>query len=175
MAEPQFGNVIHQLVRQFPVVHELAFRSAPPRAEMDFVDGHRLVQPVGAFAPIQPIPVTPGVSIGFGNEGGGAGTYFEMLAVGVGFQQDCAAVAVADFEFVQIARVQIGDEQFPHAAAAADPHGVNPAVPAVEVADHADPFGIGRPYGEQDARDAIGLMQVRAQEPVGVPVLALAE
>ena len=175
MAEAHVLGVVHQLPGRFPVVQELAFGAAPPRTQMDFVDGHRLVQPVGGFTLLQPLGVAPRVGVGFGDDGGGARPHLELLAVGVGLEKDRPAVAVADFKLVQIAGAQIGNEQFPDAAAAAHPHRMHPAIPAIEVADDADPFGVGRPGRKQHAGDAVGFVRVRAQETVGVPVLAFAE
>ena len=148
VTETGFLDVLHQLVRQFPIVQEFAFRPAPPRADMDLVDGHRLMQPVGLLAPFQPVGIAPGIDVRLGDDGGGAGTQLELLAVGIGLQHDRAAIAVADLELVQIARAHVGDEQLPYAAAATHPHGVDSTVPAVEIADHADPFGAGCPHRE---------------------------
>jgi hypothetical protein len=142
-------------MRHFAVVQELAFRPAPPRTQMDFVDRHRPMQPVGSFAVRPAIPHRARRSYRFWHDGGGAGPHFKLLAVGVRLQQDRAAVAVADFKLVQIAGAEVRNEQFPDAAAAAHPHLVNPSVPAVEAADDADPFGAGRPYCEQDAGDSV--------------------
>jgi hypothetical protein len=49
------------------------------------------------------------------------------------------------------------------------------AVPAVEIADHADPLGIGRPDREQRPGDPGHLVRPGAQQAVGVAVPALAE
>src|SRR5688500_4773315 len=47
-------------------------------------------------------------------------------------------------------------------------------VPAVEVADHADSFRVGRPHGEVDPRDAFVLDAVRAEHLISVKQVALA-
>ena len=77
---------------------------------MHFINRHGLVQPVGGLALVEPLGIAPGIGAGFGDDGGGAGPQFEVLAVGIGFQQDGAAVAVAEFKLVEIAGAEIGDE-----------------------------------------------------------------
>src|SRR3954468_15227796 len=53
--------------------------------------------------------------------------------------------------FVELAGAQSGHENLPEAAAEDLAHRHAPAVPAVELADHADPPSIGRPDREGDA------------------------
>ena len=84
-------------------------------------------------------------------------------------------MAVANLEFIQGAGFQVGDEQFPYAGGAAGAHRVDTPVPAIEIPHHADPFRIRRPYREKDPAHLIHYPGVGAQEPVGMPVLALAE
>ena len=129
---------------------------------MDLVDGHRAVQPVGVFALFHPSRVTPGIGIGPGDDGGGAGAQLELLTVRIGFQEDRAGGAAADFELVQIAWAYVGYEQLPYPAATAYPHRMNASVPAIETAYHTHSFGIGCPDREQDTSYSIYLMAVRA-------------
>ena len=70
---------------------------------------------------------------------------------------------------------EAGDEELPDADVAARPHRVAPAVPAVEVADDADAPRVRRPDRERMPATPSATWHVRAEEPVGVPVLALAE
>ena len=49
------------------------------------------------------------------------------------------------------------------------------AVPAVEVADHADPLGVRRPHGEAGAAHAVRRADVRAELVIDAPLIALAE
>ncbi len=142
---------------------------------MDFVDRHRTVQPVAVLALVQPLAVIPGVIVGLGDDGGGAGPQLEVLPVGVGLEQNRAAVAMTDFKLVHVAGAEVRDEQFPDPATAAHPHRVHPAIPAVEAADDADPFGARCPNRKQHPGHAIGLVRMRAEEAIGVPVFALAE
>src|SRR5699024_9147866 len=56
-----------------------------------------------------------------------------------------------DLELVQVSGAQVGHEQFPHTAGAEAAHGVTDAVPVVEVADEANPTGVGCPHSEPGA------------------------
>ena len=50
-----------------------------------------------------------------------------------------------------------------------------PAIPAVEIADDARALGIRRPRGERDAVDSVDRRQLRAEHPIRLAQLALAE
>ncbi len=63
-------------------------------------------------------------------------------------------------------------EQLPHPGAVAQPHGMAPPVPHVEVADHRDAAGIRRPHRKAHARHAVDLGDGGA-EPFGqIPMRA---
>ena len=66
-------------------------------------------------------------------------------------------------------------EQFPHAGSAEAPHHVPPAVPVVEVADHAHSLGVRRPDGTRRAVDAFDLAKLRAQLVVKPQLVPLAD
>ena len=57
-------------------------------------------------------------------------------------------VGADDFVFVEGAFAELGDEDLPHPGAGTLAHGVAPAVPGVEIADHRDAARVGRPYRE---------------------------
>ena len=82
---------------------------------------------------------------------------------------------MADLELVERALAQPGHEQFPEAAGDVLPHGVAAAVPVVEVADHADAGGVGRPDGEVHALDAVDGAELRPQPVVALPVPAFVQ
>jgi hypothetical protein len=88
---------------------------------------------------------------------------------------DAAAFTVADFILVQDPAAETGNEQFPYAASSSRAHRMYPTVPAIEIPHHADPLGVRGPDHETHAIDTIGVVAVRAQHPVTVPVTALAE
>src|SRR5688572_5450726 len=91
----------------------------------------------------------------------------------VRFQWKQPSVRPFDLELVELAAVEVGQEQLPHAGLDALAHRVSAAVPIVEVADHADPPGIRRPHREADAFDAIHLDQLRAEALVDLEMRSL--
>jgi len=62
---------------------------------------------------------------------------------------------VQDFKFIQCTFSQAGDKNFPDAAISQATHRMTATIPLVEIADHADTLGIGRPGGEDDAVDTV--------------------
>ena len=86
-----------------------------------------------------------------------------------------AAVRAAHLELVVRPLLHAGQEDFPDAAAEQLAHRVHAAVPAVEIADDADPPGVGRPDGEGAAAHAADLLEVRAELVVEAVVIALGE
>ena len=58
---------------------------------------------------------------------------------------------------------------------ASHPHRVAAAVPVVEIADHADPPGIGRENGETNAAHTIELKRMRAELIVEAQIRAFAQ
>ena len=66
-----------------------------------------------------------------------------------------------------------GQKQLPHAAAEQLSHRINPAVPAVEIANNADALRIGRPNGEVNTGRIAERAQVSAKFFVDLPMLAL--
>ena len=79
-----------------------------------------------------------------------------------------------DLVFVLVAGARAGDEDFP-VAVAAHPHGVAPAVPEIEIADHADAARVGREHHEGHAIDAFELHRMGAELVVELEMRALAE
>ncbi len=84
-----------------------------------------------------------------------------------------AAIGSDDLEFVEIARTDLGQEDFPDPVMIA--HRVDPAVPSVEVADHADPVGVRSPDREGDPVDLAEGPRMRAHRFPETAVGALAE
>ena len=148
------------------------FEHAPPGAEMNLVDRD------GAFDPFAPRPLRKPVCVvefvaRLVNDRGRRGGRFHPLREGIAFHQQAAA-ARANFVLVIDSRADAGNEQLPHARAAERTHHVDPPVPAVEIADHADAGRVGRPHRERHAADACHLADVRAELVVRTVVLLLA-
>ena len=92
-----------------------------------------------------------------------AGRSSERKAKGSAFKRQAHAIGADDLELVGPALADVGQEDLPDAGVLAQPHRVAAAVPVVEVADHRDPAGIGRPDREMDAEGALVLDQMRAE------------
>ena len=87
-----------------------------------------------------------------------------------------AAVRLLELEFVVRAFADAGQENFPDAAAEQLAHRMHAAVPAVEIADHADALRIRRPDVEASCRCTPSIsVEMRAEFVVELPVLALGE
>ena len=82
--------------------------------------------------------------------------------VGVGLELLVPGEAGTDVVLVRRALAETGDEDFPDTAIAAA-HGMAAGVPIVELAGDGDTYGVGRPHGEANAGDAIGVCDVRAE------------
>ena len=72
-----------------------------------------------------------------------------------------------------VARAYLGEEDFPDPSGA-HAHGMPPFVPIVKVADNADYFRVGRPYGEADTLHAQARNHVRTHGAVALILRSLA-
>ena len=154
-------RIWHQLIGQLGPGEEAiaVLHLAPPGAQVHLVDRDWRVERVGAAALgrrrqrcRQPR-----------DDAGGLWAHLGLQRVGVGLERQQAAVACAQFVLVMRAAADARQEQLPHAALAAQPHRVAPAVPVVEVADDGDARGVGRPDGEAGAGHAVLDRQPRPQ------------
>ena len=148
---------------------------ARPRAEVDFVDRHRAVEPgLAAGAIDEPLRVAPRV-VGLRDDRRRQRRQLEAEAVGIGLEQQLAELRRSNLELVVLAVARAGDEDLPDAARLEPPHRVDAAVPRVEVADDADALGVGRPDAEMHAGGLADAHRVRAELVVDARVLALRE
>ena len=92
----------------------------------------------------------------------------------IGLLKQCARLRL-DLVLVDRPIAEVRDEQFPDAGAAALAQRMRPAIPAVEVADHAHALSVGRPYGENDACGATVFDDVGAELLIRAEVVALVE
>ncbi len=93
---------------------------------------------------------------------------------GIGLEDE-RPVGRHQLELVAVAGLGTGDEQLPHPRPAQHAHGVDPTVPAVEVAHHPQGPGRRRPHRERCSPDALVLPHVGAHDPPERLVAALAE
>src|SRR6476469_4014860 len=141
---------------------------------MHFIDAERFFVQVALGPRVHPIAVIPLVALEVVNHRGG---FFPPLAEKserVGLQQKCALLR-PNLEFVMGALLHAGQKQFPNAAPEQAPHRVHPAVPPIEVADHADALSVRRPDGEISAFDVADLPEMRAELFVKLEMISLGE
>src|SRR5690348_14290493 len=100
------------------------------------------------------------------------GAKLRAEGVGVGLERKDVSVGADDFVFVDGAFGKFREEKFPDAGGTARTHGMNAAVPAVEIADHAHAICAGGPDGKVDPADAVDSFQMRSEFLVRVVVAA---
>jgi hypothetical protein len=83
-------------------------------------------------------------------------------------------VKTDNFEFVDSAFAKLRHEQFPDAGRTTKAHGIDAAIPAIEIADQADATSVGSPDGKMNAGDAVNGLYMRAKLFVGVVMATLA-
>ena len=178
MGEPHRRHVVGELLGELAVVEEaVAFCGhAAPRPEVHLVDGHRRGVAGPAAALGHPVGVLPLVAVeAVDHRGGARGVGLEGEGEGIGLQRQRLARSGDDLVLVARALGHAGDEELPDAVAGMQAHRVAAAVPAVPVADHADPLGVGRPHREDHAVDLLDARGVGAELVVDAVVRALAE
>src|SRR3990172_11180817 len=155
MRDPQLRDVGHELRRQLAVgeIAEFLFRPAPPRSQMHLVNGDRRLGAVDATARLHPAFVTRRRARRRAGDRGGPRRRLRMEGERIRLERQQIPLAAQDLVLVALAGAEAGDEYLPPTALAAQPHRVAPPVPAVEIADDADPAGAGRPPREAEAAD----------------------
>ena len=73
---------------------------------MHFVHRHRRVLPVAALTGFHPRAIIPGVGFARGDDRSGPRAQLKSLSVGIGLEEDVAAVPVTDFVLVDMARIR---------------------------------------------------------------------
>src|SRR5262249_19887199 len=134
---------------------------APPRPEVNLVDRDWSRSGVGSLGSSR----GPWNRVEVDHDRGGLRPDLGGEGDRIRFQRHPLPVRPDDLVFVAIAGFGVGHEDFPKAVAA-HPHGVAAAIPAVEVADHADAPRTGREHRETDAWYALEHHRVGAELPV---------
>ena len=168
-----FLYVGDQLVGQLAVAVEGAVRLALPGAEVHLIDVDRALQHVAPRLAGEVEAVVPLVAVELVDAARGLGQAAGLHAVGVGLPH-AAAVAVVDENFVSSAWLGVNREGLPHALGDAV-HGQIARVPEVEVANHGDIVGIGRPDAEHVAFYAVAGLLVAAQQLIRANEVAAVE
>ncbi len=136
---------------------------------MNLVNRDRLVErlPLGPCG--HPVLIAPGELSDVPDNRCRPGPHFRGETVRIRFLNEIALMAALDLEFVDFALHQVGDEKFPDSGRPAIAHRMPPAIPVVEIANHADALGVRRPDREIDtSNSAVG-------HDVGTEPLVVAE
>ena len=170
--EIEAADIGRKLVRKLAIGEPAAalLGPSPPGAEMRFIDGDRRVQGIASRRCRRSRPYRLHV----GDNRRRLRPKLRRECDRVGLERQQFAQWADDLEFVLVAGTDSREEDFPEAVAA-HAHGVTASVPGIEVADHADAFGIGRQHGKGDARDAIVLDRMRPQFVIELKVAAFAQ
>ena len=147
-------HMVGQRLGDVAVAEALPRRLLPPRAEVDFVDRDRFLKQPRPLARCHPVGVLPFIIQVFddrGKAGHRAAVLdgrLEVEGVGIGFigLEEAAPEAV----FIRLAGPYAAHVDLPEAGFGAF-HRAGFGIPVVEVADHRDGLGMGRPDGEPGA------------------------
>src|ERR1700734_2018208 len=123
-------------------------------------------QPAISFVRISAVDprfVIPGVAIDGADDGGVLRPDLAGEAIGIRFQPKVVTDARQNFKFVNLAVSQFRDENFPDPAGLPGAHGVNAAIPEIEISHHADALRIRSPYRELHAAHAFDVADVSAK------------
>ena len=151
MGEAEIGDIGDELAGEVVIAQELAVRAALPGAEMRLVDRHRRAARIALGAGLQIGGVRPLDVERPGDHGCRIGPQLRLEGHRIGLERLQIAVGADDLVLVDGADRQVGDEDLVDAGVGPPPHQMAAAVPLVEVADHRDALGVGRPHREMHA------------------------
>ena len=100
---------------------------------------------------------------------------FDLLRVGIHLLRQHRPVTAAQLELVPLARHDTRQEDLPDAAIPPQTHREAPAVPMIEIADHAHAGGIRRPHRKARTRHTLHHDRMRAQRLPRPPMRPLGE
>src|SRR5512134_114317 len=159
MRKAQLLDIRHQLVREFAIGQvTIAFlRLTPPGPGVDLINGHGGIPVVAVSAAAHPLLVVPGIIGGIRNNRSGSRRTFSFGGAWIGLLGQPIAEPVLELILVDLAFVNVREEQLPHTAFVATAHRVAATIPCIEVADDADLSRIRGPDGEGGAIYAVNL------------------
>ena len=172
--EPQVVDIGGEFRRQFAVAEPAValLHVAHPRAQVHFVHRNRRVPRISLVAQTHPLLVGPLV-IEVPHDRARARRRLVMKPVRVGLVDPVHVKSRTQVVLVDRTLAQAGDEALPHPRMFPRSHGVGIGVPAIEVADHRDAFGIRRPYREVRTRLAVHGNEMRTQLLIQTVVASL--
>ena len=160
MGVAHFEDVVAEGVCELAVVVEVILAGhgrgagSLPGTEMNFVNVHRGLLDIGFRAVFEPCGIGPGERFRIGDDSRVGWAQFRAPRIGIEFGEN---IAVFRTDFIR-------ERQIRFCVAA--------AVPAVEVSDDGDAFGVGRPDGEADSACTVDGDAMRAHHLVNLAVFA---
>src|SRR5690349_13650876 len=111
----EFLDVRNELIAELAVGEPaiVILGDAAPGAEMNFVNGNGGLEPVFGRALGEPVRVVPAMRFEIGDDRAGVWSQLGAEGVGIGFERKHVSVRTDDFEFVDGAFGEFGDEDFP--------------------------------------------------------------
>ena len=141
---------------------------------MDFVDAQWRPQRITLPPLRQPALVGPPELAVIPYNGRVVGRRLEEETVRISLHDD-SALQVADFELVSRPLAYPRNEDLPHPRHAQRAHLVAMPIPVIEIADHADPLGVGRPDREAGAGHTIDGAQLGPELVINPALVPLPE
>ncbi len=165
MGEAEVHGVGDQAIGELGVSEEPVVLAPRPGAEVDLEDADRRTDRLGGTAGGEPGGVGPLEIVDASDHRGVLRPQLGARTQRIGLERQERAVGGTDLVLVDGALAEPGNEDLPDPDAAAPAHRVAAAVPAVEIADHGDPGGVGRPDGEVHPGDA-GMLDGMGAQPL---------
>ena len=119
----------------------------PPASQMHLIDQHGLLFVIFAFPLLQPFFIGPGKIAEIRDHRSCIRPQFCRVGVRIGLQHGQTLTGL-DLIFIAGSGLQSRDKQLEDPCLWNPAHGMTPSVPQIEVANHADAFRIGGPYGK---------------------------
>src|SRR6476620_3310402 len=173
MGVTHLDDIRQKGIGQFEIAEETIplLRFAPPRSEMNLVNAERTARHIFRASRLHPGGVGPAITGQVVDQRGGLLAVLAKKSKRIAFQEN-RATSGADLKFVVRVFADTGNEQFPNAAADQLAHGVNPAIPAIEIPNHTDALRVRRPDREVNASVVTELANMRTEFVVKAPMLA---
>ncbi len=176
VGEAHLPNIVGELRGHLPIGEGAValFGHPSPRAQVDFVDGHRFVQAAAFMTRLHPFGISPLV-IQIPHDRRGFRRDFVEDRERIGLVHLIAIEAREDVVLVESSFGHLGKKTFPDAGLPLGAERVAPFVPAIEVSHDGDLLGIGRPHGEIGAASTAGLDGMGPQLFVEAKMTSLVE
>src|ERR1700736_4815742 len=173
MGVAHFFDIRDQPIRGLDVtqISVVLLGNSRPRPKVNLINTDGLLRPVPGLAFLYPCVVTPFEAIEIENQGSRLNSMLAEKTEGIAFQHNIAET-IADLVFVMSAFANPRNENFPDSCFDALSHLMGTAIPAIKIANHADPLSIGSPNRKSHTRMPIDFRQVGSELFVDLIVVA---